>query len=251
MFRKGSIVLLVAICLCRTVSAQVNMKDSSASGFLVGISYAAELPAGDLAKRFGFNNNIQLAVSYKTSNNWIFGIKGEYIFGDVLKESNILDSIATKDGNVIGNNGTYPQITYFERGWDVQLSAGRLFPWGKNPNSGIIAIASVGYIQHFINIQIQGGQYTPQLTGDYLNGYDRLTAGVCVSEFVGYLYLGNNRITNFFAGFDFTQGFTKSLRFDFNTMQMDTKLRFDLLNGIRVGWILPIFKQAATAFYTH
>ncbi|HXB10377.1 MAG TPA: hypothetical protein VNZ45_00205, partial [Bacteroidia bacterium] len=149
------------------------MRDSSASGFLVEASYAAQLPGGNLAQRFGFNNNIGLSVFYKTSNDWLLGIQGAYLFGNVLKESNLFDSISTSDGNIIANDGNYPQLTYFERGWDVQLSVGRLFPWGKNPNSGIIVVGSVGYLQHFINIQVQGGEYTPQITGQYLDGYDR------------------------------------------------------------------------------
>jgi hypothetical protein len=250
MLRKASFIIFLAFSVYLPASAQVNMKDSALSGFLIQASYAAQLPAGNLAQRFGFNNNIGLTVLYKTPKNWLLGIQGAYIFGNVLKESNILDSIATSDGNIIANDGSYPQVTYFERGWDIELSVGKLFPWGHNPSSGIMVLGSVGYIQHFINIQIQGGEYTPQLTGDYLNGYDRLTAGACITEFVGYMYLGNNRVINFFAGFEFTQGFTKSLRYDFNTMQQNTNLRYDLLNGIRAGWILPIFKSPANAFYT-
>jgi hypothetical protein len=217
------------------------------------MSYAAQLPGGDLAKRFGFNSNIGLGVLYKTSKNWFYGAQGSFIFGNILKESGILDSIATDDGNIIANDGNYPQITYFERGYDVQLTVGKLFPFKKpNPNSGILVMMSGGYLRHHIKIEIQGGEYTPQLTGDYLNGYDRLTAGPCATEFVGYLYMGNHRIANFFAGFEFTQGFTKSLRFDFDLQSQNTSLRYDLLNGFRVGWILPLMKEnVSNQFFTH
>ncbi len=92
MFRKGSIIALLALCVYLPSKAQVNMRDSSASGFLVEASYAAQLPGGDLAKRFGFNNNIGLSLFYKTSNDWLLGIQGAYLFGNVLRESNILDS---------------------------------------------------------------------------------------------------------------------------------------------------------------
>ena len=251
MLRKASVIGLLAFFFLGSVRAQVDMRDSVASGVLIQMSYAAQLPAADLAKRFGFNSNVQLGVFYKTHSNLLLGIQGAFIFGNILRESGLLDSISTKDGNLIANDGAYPQITYFERGYDVQLSIGKLFPWGPNPNSGILVMGSAGYLRHHIRIQVQNGEFTPQLTGDYLNGYDRLTAGACITEFVGYMYLGNNRVTNFFAGFEFTQGFTKSLRFDFDLMTKNTKLRYDLLNGIRVGWILPIIKQSATSFYTH
>ncbi len=172
MFRKGSIAVLLALSVYLPASAQVNMRESSASGFLVEASYAAQLPGGNLAQK----GLVLIIISdslyfYKTSNDWLLGIQGAYLFGNVLKESNLFDSISTSDGNIIANDGGYPQLTYFERGWDIQLSVGRLFPWGKNPNSGIIAVGSLGYLQHFINIQVQGGEYTPQITGQYMNGY--------------------------------------------------------------------------------
>lgn len=233
--------------------AQVNMKDSVATGVIIQLSYAGELPGGNLAQRFGFNSNAGVGVYYKTHTNWLFGAEGEFIFGNQLKETNILDSIATSDGNIISNAGDYPQITYFERGYLVQLSAGKLFHIGRpNVNSGILVMGSAGYMRHKILIEIQNGEYTPQLTGDYLDGYDRLTAGECVSEFIGYMYLGTKRKVNFFGGLELTQGFTKSLRFDFNTMSQNTNLRYDLLYGLRAGWILPIYTMKNdTRFFTH
>ena len=249
---KGVVVLFIGLAffLFNSVNAQtVKKKDSAASGVLVNMSYAAQLPGGDLAKRFGFNSNIALGAYYKFSSNWIVGIEGSFIFGNILRETGLLDSIATQDGNLIANDGNYSQVKYFERGYDIQLTVGKVFPFTKkNLNSGLLTTFSAGYLRHHIDIETPS-DWTPQPAGDYLEGYDRLTAGVCITEFVGYMYLGNNRVTNFFVGFEFTQGFTKSLRYDFDLMSQNTNLRFDLLNGIRVGWILPILKRPATGFY--
>jgi len=242
--------ILLFFGLSHTGQAQYDIKDSAAKGVLFNLSYAPQLPGGDLAKRFGFNSNGQLGVYYKTLSNWILGIQGAYIFGNVLRETGMLDSMATSTGQLIANDGTIPSISYFERGYDIQLSVGKVFSFKKpNPNSGILLMLSAGYIRHKIDYVVNGN--VPQLSGAYLQGYDRLTAGYCVTEFLGYQYLSNHRMLNFYGGFEFTQGFTKSLRFDFDLRSMNTKLRYDLLNGFRVGWILPIYRQNSNKFYTY
>jgi hypothetical protein len=229
--------------------AQFNVKDSVVKGFLVGASYAAELPGGDLAKVFGWNSNVQIDVEYKTKSNWEFGAQGAFLFGDVLRKS-VLDSLATSDGNLISNDGTYPSISYFERGYDIQLSVAKLFPFKKpNPNSGILVRVSAGYLRH--HIRIQDNNWTPQIDSNYTQGYEQLSEGVCVTEFIGYQYLGNHRMANFFAGFEFTQGFTKNLQYNFEEMRMDNSTKYDLLSGFRIGWILPIYQQESTRYYTY
>jgi hypothetical protein len=108
-----------------------------------------------------------------------------------------------------------------------------------------------GLLQHKIRIEVQDNN-VPQLDGDYRKGYDRLTNGLALTEFVGYLHCGNNRLINFFAGIELTQAFTKSRRdWDFSTMRKDDSNRMDLLFGIKVGWFFPMYKHAATAYYIY
>jgi hypothetical protein len=252
-YRKAFLLFIgLAFCIVGHSFAQSVKKDSASSGVLIDMSYAAQLPAGNLAQRFGFNSNIQLAVYYKFSSNWMVGIQGAFISGNQLRETGILDSIATQDNNIIANDGNYSSIKYFERGYDIQLTVGKIIPLDKkNLNSGLMFTLSSGYLRHHVRIETPS-DWTPQVAGDYLLGYERLTAGVCVTEFAGYQYISKNRIVNFYAGLEFTQGFTKSLEYDFDLRSMNTSLRYDLLNGIRVGWILPILKKSANnVFYTH
>lgn len=252
MHSKKALVLFIGlIFLMAGKSFAQAKKDSASSGAIVNFSYAAQLPGGDMAKRYGFNNNIQISAFWKFSSNWFVGAQGAFIFGNRIKE-NVLDSVATHDANIIGNDGNYSTINYFERGFYVQLTVGKVIPLKKkNLNSGLVGTFSAGYINHHIRIE-NPADWAPQASGSYIQGYDRLTAGFCITEFVGYQYISKNRIINFFAGLDFTQGFTKSLRYDFDLMTKNTKLRYDLLNGIRVGWILPIFKKSANSvFYTY
>lgn len=217
---------------------------------MIKISYAVQFPGGDLAKRFGTNSNVGLNFSVKTKTNLIFGINGSFIFSNQIKENGILDSLKTSSGFIINQNGIPETVRLFERGFTVSLHAGKLFPvFSPNKNSGIIAYAGPTFIEHKIKIYDVGRQ-SAQLVDPYQKGYDRLTAGFGLHEFIGYVYLSNNRILNVFAGFEFTQTFTKSQRsYDYDLMRTDTTKRKDFLYGIRIGWILPLYKKTAQQFY--
>ncbi len=240
-----------------SLSAQVSVKDSSISTPIFGLSYGYQIAAGDMVKRFGNSSSIQLNADYKTKKNWILGINGSYFFGTKIKES-LFDSITVAGGNIIDQNGEFSDIRLYERGFTVSLTAGRLFAFKKpNPNSGILFNVGLGFIQHKIRIETIGNA-VPQLSTEYKKGYDRLTNGLLLSEDFGYLYLGNNRYSNFYFGFQFLQGFTRNRRsWDYEEgMKLDpTKpglfpiYRLDLLYGCRIAWLLPIYKKPPQDFY--
>ncbi|MEW6469386.1 MAG: hypothetical protein AB1458_10690 [Bacteroidota bacterium] len=247
---KRLIVSLIALLPAAVTFAQANVKDSSIACPLVKMSYALQLPGADLADRFGINSNTGLAILYKTRGNLLFGIEGTFIFGNMIKEDGILDSISTADGQIISQNGTFATVRQFERGFTVMMQFGKLFPvLGPNPNSGIFFMGGAGFMQHKIRID-DIGNASPQLSKEYRKGYDRMTNGLVVSEFIGYQYLSNKRMINFYVGLECYQAFTKSRRsWDYDLMRADTQSRFDLLYGIRAGWVLPLYKKAPDEFY--
>ena len=153
---------------------------------------------------------------------------------------------------VIGSDGYLGDIRIYERGYYGTFSIGRLFPVRKpNPNCGFFLQAGVGFMQHKIRIEDKKNA-VPALDGAYKKGYDHLTNGLCLREFAGYLYTGNHRLVNFFGGLEMVQGFTKNRRdYNFNTGQSETKNRLDLLFGLRVGWIMPLYKQSPDKYYIY
>lgn len=245
-----NILSLLFFAACFASSAQVSVKDSSISTPLLAFSYGIHLPEGDLVKRFGPNSDIGFAYMHKTKKNWLYLAQVSYLFGKEVKETGLLDSIKDNNGFVIDQNGGYADVRLYERGWNVYAGGGKLFPvWGPNPNSGIFAIGGIGMLQHKIRIEDIGNQ-SPQLAGDYKKGYDRLTNGIAVNEFIGYMYLSNKRLVNFYAGIEFTQAFTQSRRsWDYDLMRKDVTRRTDLLMGVRAGWVLPLYKRSANKFY--
>lgn len=250
---KRLVLALFALLLfCNILAAQKNIKDSSITCSLVGVNIGVNLPGGDLAKRFGPHSDIQLSYLFKHKKNYILGWNASYLFGKSIKENGVLDSISTSDGQIININGQFATVRMFERGISAAVTAGKMFPvWGPNPNCGIIATAGIGFLQHKIRID-DIGNASPQLTKEYKKGYDRLTNGISATEFIGYLFLSNKRMVNFYAGFEFTQAVTKSRRsYDYDLMKADTKQRLDLIYGLKIGWILPIYKRAPEEYYYH
>ncbi|MCX6291309.1 MAG: hypothetical protein NT126_06045 [Bacteroidetes bacterium] len=241
---------LVAAFMVRDASAQFSVRDSSVSFVMLGGTFAYQIPGGDMAKRFGNNFNVGGTFQWKTKKNWIFGIDGEFLFSERVKETNILDKISTSQGYIIGEDGFYADILLYERGLMFSAKAGKIFPViGPNPNSGLVVTLGAGLLQHKIRIEDKRNS-APQLSDEYKKGYDRLTNGLSVTEFLGYVNFSNRRMVNFMGGFEFTQAFTKNRRdFNFDTMEKDTKSRLDLLFGFRFAWLIPIYKRVPRQYY--
>lgn len=233
-----------------SLSAQHNIRDSTISFVMIGATVAYQLPGGDMADRFGNNFNTGGVFQWKSKTNWILGIEGDFLFAESVKENNILDKYLTPDGNIIDGQGSYAIVSLRERGLKAEIKAGKIFPViGPNKNSGLMATLGIGYLQHKIKIETPGNPI-PYLEGDYLKGYDRLSTGIELTEFLGYMNFSNRRLINFYAGIEMTQAFTKNRRqMNFDTGTSDNKSRTDLLFGIRIGWVFPIYKRIADQIY--
>lgn len=223
--------------------------DSTIAAPLVGVHFGGDLPFADMGKRYGANLNAGINVIYKTQKNFLFGIDGNYLFGKNIKED-ILKQLKNADGFVVDNSGYPADIRLSERVIALQFHFGKIFPvLSANHNSGLLLNAGVGYMQHRIHI-FDTQQQIAAFNGDIRHGYDRLTNGICLSQFVGYLFLGDTRFLNFYAGIESYQGFTKSVRkLNYDTGLPDTKARTDMLLGIRFGWILPLYSRAPKQYF--
>ncbi|MBK6344448.1 MAG: hypothetical protein IPN08_11270 [Bacteroidales bacterium] len=249
---KTRLRLLILLMLPFTIAeAQKSIQDSIISTNLVYASYTLQFPGGDMAERFGINSGIGPGYMLKTSKNWVFGFEGSFLFGKQVKNTqNILSLIETSDGNIIDMEGIYADYNFNERGFSAILRVGKLIPvWGPNRNSGILFTLGGGYLQHRIYIEHKD-KTAPAISGEYLKGYDELKDGFASNIFLGYLYMGNNNKVNFFAGIDVTAGFTSHVRpYSFNNMTFNTGSYNDILTGIRVGWIIPVFSRAPKEYY--
>ncbi|MCO6480491.1 MAG: hypothetical protein J5I94_27865 [Phaeodactylibacter sp.] len=223
------------------------------NALLFKLSYAGHKPGGDMEARFGNNFSFGGGAELITGKgNWILGADFAYIFGSQVKED-VLASLRTPEGFIIGNNRNYADIQLRERGFYVGALVGKLIGIGKaNPRSGIRITLGAGLLQHKIRIQDDPSSGVPQLDENYKKGYDRLSNGLAFSQFIGYQILSLDKRVNFYAGLEFIQGFTMNRRdFNFDTRTKEDTERTDLLYGIRAGWVIPLFfgQEAGEVYY--
>lgn len=222
------------------------------SAFIINVNGGVDMPALDMAKRFGLSYRFGPALTYKTEKNWIFGVKYDFLVGNKIKEDSFIVNIKDKysgsfNGKVfqaLNGSGQRVGIPVYERGymWGVQVGKIVAVKKGERDN-GIMFLTTLGMMQHWINIYNRDKD-VPELQGDYIKGYDRKTGGWFIDEYVGYAYFAKNKFLNFNIGIDIAWGFTQGQRaYLFDVGRADDKKRNDVLLGLRAGWMLPVFKR--------
>jgi hypothetical protein len=244
------LVLILIAVSASSVYSQSGVRDSIIRFPLLGVSYGLFKPGGDLKDRFGTNSMISGEILFKTKKNLLWGISTGFFFGDNVKEPGLLDALSTSDGQIIGLDGLYAEIRIFERGYHAGATFGGIISFKKpNPNSGLVILGGPGFMQHKIRIE-DVGNTVPALRGDYKKGYDRLTNGLRLHQYIGYVYFSNRQLVNFYGGFEFIQGFTQGRRdYNFDKSEPDDSKRIDLMYGFKLGWVLPLYKKKPAAFY--
>lgn len=248
--RKKWVLILIALW-CVNVHAQVNLKDSVVFAPLIDVSYGLKAPTADLAQRFGAHSEIGIGLMFKTRKNLLWGADFNYLFGKTVKDTKFADAFRDDRGFIMANNGLYSQMFFSQRGFTFSGKFGGIIPvLSPNKNSGIMLLGGVGMMQHRIKMEDKFNE-VPLLSGEnYAPGYDRLSNGVMLTQFIGYRLLSNKRFVNVFGGLELTQAFTQNQRsVNFDTGLKDTSVRNDFAYGFRVGITLPLYKQMPKEYY--
>lgn len=246
-------VLLISLAfIAIETKAQYAVKDTVVFSPNFGIHFGWQFPSGDMEERFGSCGVAGASFNIKDRKNWYYGLSFNYYFGNEVKEPGLLQNLYTDRGEIIDNEGQISIINIQQRGYSVMLNGGKLFPWfGPNYNSGVLVKVGVGFMEHKIQIDHQEN-FIDYLDGEYEKGYDRLTNGLALSQFVGYYHMSNSRIANFFIGVEFLQGFTQGRRdYNYDTRTVDDEPRNDILYGVVAGWFLPLYKRQPQEFYIY
>jgi hypothetical protein len=234
------------------VFGQRNVKDDIISTPLVGVHYGGNNTSGDLADRYGFLNHIGIMAGNKSNKNWFVGMDANFMFGNKIRETGLFDHLVDSYGNITDINGDIGQVYVYARGVNVNFTVGKIIPvFSPNKNSGLLLQTGVGYLLHRTRIETQE-QVIPQIELDYKKGYDRLTIGPNVHQFIGYSFMANGGYYNFYAGFYAQQGFTKNQRtifFDQPDIPVSKDVRLDVQYGFRLGWYIPFYKRKPKDFY--
>lgn len=245
------LLILALIMPAFFASGQVNVRDSVIWTPIVYATYGFHGLGGDIGEMFGPSSTIGGGIGFKTKKNFYFGLEYSYLFGGKSKTGDeILAGILTSDGQLIGQGGEYAIFQYYQRGNIFWGHVGKVIPvFGPNPNSGIFIKLGVGFVEYRMDVSVQDNTAL-QVDGDYKLGYDHLTTGVGLNQFIGYQFMGDSRIWNFYAGFDISQAWTKNRReMNFDTRTKDNTQHFDLFYGFKVGWIIPLYRRASVGYY--
>jgi hypothetical protein len=252
--KKQLLLLLAFFASFSTSFAQSDLfgadKLPPRKGVIFNVNGNLDFPGADMAKRFGTSYRVGGAVLYKTTSNWMFGPKMDFIIGNDIKEDSLMYNIRNKDGFFYNQNGEVMGVGIFQRGYMVGLQAGKIFNLSKrNSESGVLVMTGAGFMQHKINI-FDKDKSISQLRGDYKKGYDRLTNGWYLEQYIGYNYFDPNGMVNFHIGLNVTAGFTQGRRdYLYDVMRTDDKSRLDILFGIRGGWYIPVFKRKSEEMF--
>lgn len=248
--QKSRILFFLLFILTSSAFSQRNVVDTTVFSPHIRFSYGYQFPQADLAERFGDNSSLGFSFGIKDRKNWIYGVSAQFQFGNSVTENGLLQNLITDNGEIIDNNGQISELIISQRGYVLHLEGGKIFNIiGPNPNSGLMVTGGIGFMQHKIRIEHQLNTIT-QLEGEYLKGYDRLTNGLMISQFVGYYHMSDNRYLNFYLGVEAIQGFTEGRRdFNFDTQTSNEGARTDVLVGFRAGWILNFYKRSTNTIY--
>lgn len=222
-----------------------SQKSDSVRIFYFQPHYGAYLPAGDLADRFGFNNNVGAGVFLKNKSNYVFGADFNFFFGDKVKNGDSLfNGVNTAEAFLIDGNGQFATVYLFERGFSANLIFGKYLYTSKKHYGGVNMLLSAGFLQHKIRIENPESS-APIASGEYKKLFDFLSNGFSATQYIGYNYLGKKKVSNFSLGLEITEAFTKCRRDYLYPMQgPDTRNRVDIMIGLKLGWILPLFEKS-------
>lgn len=250
---KSKLRTLLILCFLFAIGSvfgQRDLKSKSVFTPIYGLTYKGSLTGGDFANRWGYTNVLGIEANFKLKNNLTYGLEAHYMFGNTFRDSSIFLNVFNSNNQITGLSGEPGDILFLLRGGNFTGQIGYVFnKVGKNPNAGLWLNFGLGYMFHKISIE-SIYDAIPQFKESYIKGYDKLTMGLSTKQFIGYLQQGDKDYFNFYAGFEFSQGFTKNVRtYNFNSEGPENDLRFELMYGFKVGWMIPIYKRQLQEYY--
>lgn len=238
----GKTVFLVIYGLVILLIPGSILSQSPDNAFWIQPGYAVQLPAGDLAGRFGANLSPGLQFSYHWGKKkLVFETHTAMLLGSHVKEP-VLAPLLTPEGFLIGVEGTYANVSLRQRGWYNMTGIGKLWQVSPKNQSSILKLSiGGGFLQHKIRIQEDPQNATPQVGGDLKKGYDRLSNGLALGQTLTYYYFHPKDPINFSISLEFIQAWTQNRRdFDYDLMANNGEQRLDILMGLRLAWVFPV-----------
>lgn len=272
MRNKFWIIVLGAILLPTVAQGQERTKRDTLQCHIVGVSAGVLTPlsgsnslgltGGNMKDLYeGPYLNFAVEWDYKMRNGWMPSMDGDLWFGynsDNLKDrAERMGDIFTSQGYLMSWSGYDGVVTMYNRGFAVRLGIAKLFPMlKKNPDSGLLLKLSAGWMmQKTVHTQDMNESKVPQLGEKYIKLYDHLRHGVIATQGVGFLFMSNrSTYVNVKVMLEVSECWSWSTRpyvLD-NVMGLNGKDEshyFDLMVGLKLGWLFPFTGKTSYDYY--
>jgi hypothetical protein len=235
------------------IETRISRTDSAGLFVILTPNFTYNIVMADLRKDYGNNFAIGADIGLKLKSNWSIDFGFKYYFGGNVRQI-LIDSTFKHirvDGFFISSDGAATNEIEVEfRGVSFHLQAGKIIPVTKRyRNSGIWIKAGIGVTQHFMNIKNPENKVY-SLTKEYKKGYDKLTLGFSLYQFIGYAHMNRRSLFCVYGGVEFMENFAKRQRaYDYSLMGKDNTKRFEAMIGIKIGWIIPLYRHNPNAVF--
>lgn len=274
-FRHLPLAIIFMVTATPSAHAQLDLSLDTLQCAIVGFNMGMKMPSANLsfatAPDGSTNQSATMAslyrapyadyginAFYKFKSNWLLSFDANLWFGNnnLKKRRERMGSVYTHDSIVIGQSGTDASVTCYNRGLSFQGGFGKIFPisYEKNPNSGILARLSAGYLRQQ-TIFMANFEKAPQLEGDYALLYDHQRHGFLLTEGIGFWFMSNHsNLLNFYVAFEVSESWSWSTR-DYvidnylGISGKDNNLYFDLIYSIKLCWMFPLRGKTSHDYY--
>jgi hypothetical protein len=234
-----------------TILAQEETEAYGDNIYLVEFNFGYTLPLADLNDRFGGFNSVGSSVGLLLKNNVQLEVRGNLLFGNRVKED-VLFNLRNDVGIITGVLGNEAMVLLRKRGGKIGTRINKVFTTKEDSRSGLKLGIGAGLLYHRIRVQ-DDSRSAEQINGAYEFGYDRLSSGLFLDQFIGYQFVAKDQRLNFVLGVDVFQAMTKNRRsFDFSgDPDVLTEDRLDIGLGFKAGFMLSFyqFNQPEEIFY--
>lgn len=245
---KNYIILVFCLVVSQIGMAQTNPSEKPINIVLIETGAQFNTPLFDLKEKFGYFTSANVSCKFKSNKNWTLGLTGTYNFGNQLK-SDPVSSLRNSFGLFITESGTVTEVNAFLTSFQGMLKAGWLFTSKKkNPNSGLLAEIGIGLTSYKYRFKVLDGSI-PLLDKQNTKGYDQLTIGTTYALNIGYLHLSDNARINYYLGTEFGMILGNGQRtWLYNNNVAGNFKTFDGYLGLKLIWILPLYRRAENDF---
>ena len=151
---------------------------------------------------------------------------------------------------MINSSGQLDEFLLYQRGFNTHFFIGKAFLFNQNNKTGIYVTTGIGYIQYKIRIETDRTNL-PQISGDYIKGYDNFTNGVSNKTCLNYMYFDKKNSMHFYLSAEIIHALTKNNRpYNFGNMEYNNdSYNIDKLFGLKFGIIIPINRRSEERFH--